>query len=83
MKTRGWTSEQMTEAIQYGKQIPAVNKATGNPAVRYVYPSTGQSVVVDSVTNEVVHVGARVSSMVLEAETSNERYPTNLYASSR
>jgi hypothetical protein len=36
---------------------PAINKATGNSAIRYVHPETGQSVVVDTVTNEVIHVG--------------------------
>ncbi len=40
-----------------GMQIPAINGATGNPAIRYVHPVTGQSVVVDRVTKEVIHVG--------------------------
>lgn len=57
MGPRGWTAEQITEAIESGQQIPAINKATGNAAIRYVNPTTGQSVVVDTVTNEVIHVG--------------------------
>jgi hypothetical protein len=32
-------------------------KATGNPATPYVHPKTGQSVVLDDVTGEVIHVG--------------------------
>jgi hypothetical protein len=40
-----------------GSQFRAVNKATGNPATRYVHPTTGQSVIVDNVTGEVIHVG--------------------------
>jgi hypothetical protein len=40
-----------------GKKINAVNKATGAQATRYVHPTTGQSVVVDDVTGEVIHVG--------------------------
>jgi hypothetical protein len=40
-----------------GKQVRAVNKATGNPATRYVHPNTGQSVVIDDVTGQVIHVG--------------------------
>ncbi|MCX7806742.1 MAG: hypothetical protein N3A38_16380, partial [Planctomycetota bacterium] len=57
MEARGWTAEMIVEAVAFGEQIPAVNKATGNAAIRYVHPKTGQSVVVDKVTNEVIHVG--------------------------
>ena len=57
MGPRGWTADQIAEAINSGRRIPAMNKATGNPAIRYVHPGTGQSVVVDTVTNEVIHVG--------------------------
>jgi RHS repeat-associated protein len=57
MARRGWTSQQVDEAVRSGKQVRAVNKATGNPATRYVHPDTGQSVVIDDVTGEVVHVG--------------------------
>jgi hypothetical protein len=57
MGPRGWTQSQIDEAIRGGRQVPAINKATGNPATRYVHPTTGQSVVVDRVTGEVIHVG--------------------------
>ena len=58
MAKRGWTSEQITEAIESGAQHPAENRPNpGNPATRYVHPKTGRSVVVDDVTNEVIHVG--------------------------
>jgi RHS repeat-associated protein len=57
METRGWTEESIQEAIESGDQVQAVNKATGNPATRYINPRTGQSVVVDDVTKEVIHVG--------------------------
>jgi len=57
MGSRGWTDEAIQEAMQSGQQVKAVNKATGNPATRYVHPTTGQSVVVDDVTREVIHVG--------------------------
>jgi hypothetical protein len=43
--------------MQDGKQVRAINKANGNPATRYIHPETGQSVVVDDVTGEVIHVG--------------------------
>jgi hypothetical protein len=43
--------------MKCGQQIRAISKATGNPAIRYVDPETGQSVVVDTVTDEVIHVG--------------------------
>jgi hypothetical protein len=57
MGPRGWTREAIEEAIKSGQQVPAVNKATGNAAIRYIHPSTGQSIVVDTVTNDVIHVG--------------------------
>lgn len=34
-----------------------MNKATGNPATRFIHPKTGQSVVIDDVTGQVIHVG--------------------------
>jgi hypothetical protein len=57
MQSRGWTAEQVQEAFEDGDQVNAVNKATGNPATRYIHPGTGQSVVVDNGTGQVVHVG--------------------------
>ena len=57
METRGWTEDSVKEAVESGEQVQAVNKATGNPATRYISPKTGQSVVVDDVTKEVIHVG--------------------------
>lgn len=58
MGPRGWTQTQIDEAIRGGHQVPAINRATGNPATRYVHPTTGQSVVVDRITGKVIHVGA-------------------------
>jgi len=57
MAKRGWSERLINDAIASGKRFPAVNKATGNPATRYVHPGTGQSVVVDNVTKQVIHVG--------------------------
>ena len=57
MKRRDWTPEQIEQAVESGEQVRAVNKANGNPATRYIHPETGQSVVVDDVTGEVIHVG--------------------------
>jgi hypothetical protein len=58
MAQRGWTPDQITEAIPHGQQFPAVNNVTpANAAIRYVHPTTGRSVVVDTVTEEVIHVG--------------------------
>jgi hypothetical protein len=59
MLKRGWTPQQISEAIQNGQTFPATNLVnSGNGATRYVHPSTGRSVVVDDVTEEVIHVGA-------------------------
>jgi Colicin E5 ribonuclease domain len=55
---RGWTPQQISDAIQSGRQFPAVNNVNpGNAATRYVHSRTGRSVVVDDVTGEVIHVG--------------------------
>jgi hypothetical protein len=59
MTQRGWTAQQITEAMQSGQHFSAVNHVNpGNTATRYVHPVTGRSVVVDDVTEEVIHVGA-------------------------
>ncbi|MBM4164689.1 MAG: hypothetical protein FJ222_09665, partial [Lentisphaerae bacterium] len=56
MQQRGWTSQQIDEAMSGGKQFTAPNKVnSGNTATRYVHPETGRSVVVDDVTSEVLH----------------------------
>src|SRR4051812_22547871 len=58
MRQRGWTPDQITEAIQTGTKIAAGNLVNpANTATRYVHPTTGRSVVVDDVTEEVIHVG--------------------------
>lgn len=58
LEKRGWTKEQITEAISKGERFPAENLVNkGNSATRYVHPTTGQSVVIDDVTKEVIHVG--------------------------
>jgi hypothetical protein len=44
------------------QQVRAVNKATGNPATRYIHPNTGQSVVIDDVTGQVTTSVAQGSS---------------------
>jgi Colicin E5 ribonuclease domain len=59
LRRRGWTLEQINEAIATGKRYPAPNYVNqGNTATRYVSPRTGQSVVVDDQTGEILHVGA-------------------------
>lgn len=58
MQKRGWTPEQIDEAMARGQRFPAPNQVNpGNPATRYVHPETGRSVIVDDVTKEVLHVG--------------------------
>ncbi len=55
---RGWTPEQVTEAIMKGEKFDAVNMVNkGNAAIRYVHPTTGKSVVIDNVTKELLQVG--------------------------
>ena len=54
MKKRGWTEEQIREAMET-EGILAEGK--NGSATRYVHPQTGRSVVVDNATKEVFHVG--------------------------
>lgn len=57
---RGWTEKQITQAISKGKSFDAVNNVNkANKATRYVHPNSGQSVVIDNVTNELLHVGGK------------------------
>jgi RHS repeat-associated protein len=58
LSKRGWTAEQITEAVTKGKSFEAVNLVNkANSATRYVHPITGKSVVIDNVTKELLHVG--------------------------
>jgi len=58
MQKRGWTPEQIDEAMSSGQKFSALNKLhPSNTATRYVHSQTGRSVVVDDVTKEVLHVG--------------------------
>lgn len=58
LRQRGWTPDQIDEAIRRGQEIVAANNINpANGATRYVNPITGRSVVLDDNTREVIHVG--------------------------
>jgi RHS repeat-associated protein len=58
MVQRGWTPDQINEAIRFGQRFPAINNINpGHSATRYVNPTTGRSVVIDDVTGEIIHIG--------------------------
>ncbi len=58
LSKRGWTSKQIDEAITQGQTFKAKNYVNpNNTATRYVHPKTGQSVVIDDISKEVIHVG--------------------------
>ena len=58
MEQRGWTPQQIDDAIANGKKFPAQNNINpANGATRYVNPQTGRSVVIDNKTGQVIHVG--------------------------
>ena len=55
MRRRGWTTEQISEAIAHGMRFLAVNLVhPDNRATRYVHPVTGRLLVLDDVTNEIL-----------------------------
>ena len=57
MAQRGWTEDQIAEALASGRNEFALNLETGGPATRYIHPTTGRSVVIDDVSGDVIHVG--------------------------
>lgn len=54
MRKRGWTEQQVREALA-ASPIPAVGKR--GPAFRYIHPVSGRTVMVDAATGEIFHVG--------------------------
>ncbi len=54
MASRGWTEPALREALRT-RPVPAFGKL--GPALRYVHPTTGRSVVVDAATGVIFHVG--------------------------
>jgi hypothetical protein len=58
MKSRGWTEEEITRTMLSGARLPTYNNVNpGNGATRIISPNTGQSLVIDNLTGEVLHVG--------------------------
>jgi len=58
MNQRGWTEQQINEAILFGDSYSAPNNINqGHGATRYVHPTTGRSIVIDNVTRQIIHVG--------------------------
>lgn len=57
MISRGWTRQEITDAMTKGKSFPAENRINpGNGATRYEHPLTKKSVVVDSKTRELLQI---------------------------
>ena len=58
MKQRGWTVQQINEALYSNDSYSAPNNISpNNGATRYVHPTTGRSIVIDNVTGRILHVG--------------------------
>ena len=58
MTERGWTAQDIEEAIANGPKFAAPNRVTpGNTATRYVHPRTGRSVVIENETGRVIQLG--------------------------
>jgi RHS repeat-associated protein len=59
MAKRGWNEKQIDEALTT-KGIATRNAVNpGNPAMRHVHPETGQSIAIDTKTNEIIHIGGK------------------------
>ena len=61
MTERGWTRQQISEALaNKNSRVSATNNINpSNPAGRFTHPTTNQSIVIDEVTNEVIHIGGK------------------------
>jgi hypothetical protein len=58
MNQRGWTEQQINDAMQFGESFLAPNNINpNNGATRYVHPTTGRSIVIDNATGRLLHVG--------------------------
>lgn len=58
MAKRGWSRDQIDEAVRSGRRYHADNKLNpGNGATRYEHPGTGRSAVLDNKTGQFIHVG--------------------------
>ncbi len=50
--------QSIDEALSAGARFPAVNLVNkANGAARYIHPVTGKSVVIDTVTGEILQMG--------------------------
>lgn len=54
MRKRGWTEQQIREALQT-RGIPIIGRV--HAGKRHVHPTTGKSLAVDDVTHEIFHLG--------------------------
>jgi RHS repeat-associated protein len=58
MVRRGWSKQEIQDAVQLGKAEPATDfTAGGAPATRYTNPTTGKAVTVNDATGKVIQVG--------------------------
>ncbi len=58
IQSRGWTEEEISRTIQSGARMPAPNNINpSNGAIRIISPNTGQSLVMDELTGEIIHLG--------------------------
>ena len=54
-----WTPEKINRAFDGGQKFDTSNFKNSNPATRYVDPQTGDWIVVDDVTGDIIQFGNR------------------------
>ena len=58
MARGGWNRRTISEALRHGRRFDAPNRINpGNGATRFVHPRTGNSLVRDDTTGEIIHFG--------------------------
>jgi Flp pilus assembly protein CpaB len=57
MAARGWTDDEIAEAVASGVRVATADRETDRPATRYIHPMTGRSVVIEDESGEIIHVG--------------------------
>lgn len=57
MTRRGWTAQEIEDAVERGQSYPAENRVNpGHGATRHVNSETGRYVVIDDTTGQVIQL---------------------------
>lgn len=70
-----WTQDKINMAFDGGQEFSTSNFKNGNPATRYIDPQTGDWLVVDDVTGDIIQFGNKDMIPTDLPSGSPRRYP--------